>query len=89
MRCEVFVAKAKGSYRLEYHKLIFAGVLLTLATILSVSGEPPGFLEGHLKVISPSEVQLADETSPTTSAENYAEYSLIILSQGAKKKSRV
>ncbi len=69
-----------------FHKLIFAGVLLTLATISSVSAEPPGFLEGHLKVISPSEVQLADETSPATSAENYAEYPLIILSQGGKKE---
>jgi hypothetical protein len=48
--------------------------------------EPPGFVEGHLKIISPKEVELADGNAPAITAENYAQYPLIILSQGGKKE---
>jgi hypothetical protein len=37
-----------------------------------------------LKIVSPKEVELADGSPPATSAENYAEYPLIILSEGQK-----
>jgi hypothetical protein len=66
--------------------LIFACVFLLLAGNASIDAAPPGFLEGHLKIVSPKEVELADGTSPVITAENYAEYPLIILSQDGKKE---
>ena len=48
--------------------------------------EPPGFVEGHLRIISGKEVELADGNAPAITAENYAQYPLVILSQGEKKE---
>jgi len=48
--------------------------------------EPPGFVEGHLKIISPKEVELADGNAPAIRADIYAQYPLIILGQGGKKE---
>src|SRR5881396_2241758 len=63
---------------------------LTAVCIFSVvtgmATEPPGFVEGHLKIVSPKEVELADGNAPAITAENYAQYPLIILSQGGKKE---
>jgi hypothetical protein len=63
---------------------------LIAASIFSVvpgiAGEPAGFVEGHLKIISPKEVQLDDGKAPAVTAENYAQYPLIILSQGGEKE---
>lgn len=51
---------------------------------------PPGFLEGHLHLVSLKPVQVADGDVPAVTAEIYAEYPLIILSQDRKKEiSRV
>jgi hypothetical protein len=47
---------------------------------------PPGFVEGHLKIISPTPVELADGNTPTITAETYSEYPLIILNQKEKKE---
>ena len=54
----------------------------------SINAAPPGFVEGHLKVISPKEVELADGNAPAITAENYAEYPLIILSGDGRKEMR-
>ena len=54
--------------------------------VTGMATERPGFLEGHLKIISPKEVQLADGNAPAITAENYAQYPLIILSQGGEKE---
>ncbi|HAF02651.1 MAG TPA: hypothetical protein DCG89_02465 [Spartobacteria bacterium] len=43
-------------------------------------------MEGHLKILSPNPVELADENAATVTAENYAEYPLLILSRGEKKE---
>jgi hypothetical protein len=63
---------------------------LTAVCIFSVvtgmATEPPGFVEGHLKIISARGVELADGNAPAMTAENYAQYPLIILSQGGKKE---
>jgi hypothetical protein len=64
---------------------IFAFVFVILGTTC-VSAAPPGFLEGHLKIISPREVELADETPAPITGENYADYPLVILSQDGKKE---
>jgi hypothetical protein len=66
--------------------LISACVFLLLAGTASIDAAPPGFVEGHLKVISPKEVELADETPRKGTEENYAAYPLIILSQDDKKE---
>src|SRR6266481_1907883 len=56
------------------------------SVVSSTATEPPGFVEGHLKIISGKEVELADGNAPAITAENYAQYPLIILSQGGKKE---
>jgi len=66
--------------------LIFACIFLVLATTGSLNAAPLGFLEGHLKIVSAREVELANGNTPTPSAEAYAEYPLIILSQDGKKE---
>jgi hypothetical protein len=66
--------------------LISACVFLLLVGSASIDAAPSGFVEGHLKIISPKEVELADENTPVITAENYAEYPLIILSQDGKKE---
>ena len=63
--------------------------LITVCIFSVVPGmatEPPGFVEGHLKVISAREVELADGNASAITAQNYAQYPLIILSQGGKKE---
>jgi hypothetical protein len=66
--------------------LILACVFLVLAGTVSTDTAPPGFLEGHLKIVSPREVELANGTPPAITTENYAEYPLIIRSQDEKKE---
>lgn len=46
----------------------------------------PGFLEGHLKIISLKEVELAGGTPAKLMAENYTEYPLIILNKNGQKE---
>ena len=65
--------------------LTCACLLGTLVGSVSVNAAPQGFLEGHLKITSPREVELAGET-PSKTAHNYAKYPLIILSQDGKKE---
>src|SRR6185295_13662691 len=61
-------------------------LFLVLACIASVHAAPPGFLEGHLKIVSAREVELADGDAAATTTEQYAEYPLIILSRDGKKE---
>lgn len=53
--------------------------------VAGMATEAPGFVEGHLKIVSGKEVELADGNAPAMTAENYAQYPLIILSQGEKR----
>jgi hypothetical protein len=66
--------------------LIPACISLLLAGTASIDAAPKGFLEGHLKIISPKEVELADQTPSKGIDVDYAEYPLIILSQDEKKE---
>ena len=60
------------------------------SVVAGMATEPPGFLEGHLKIISGKEVELADGNAPAITAENYAQFPLIVLSQvGEKEIARV
>ena len=56
------------------------------SVVAGTATELPGFVEGHLKIISPREVELADGNAPAITAENYAQFPLIILSEGGKKE---
>jgi len=63
---------------------IFAGMIGHSA---ASDPAPQGFLEGHLKIVSLKEVELADgSVPPKATAGNYADCPLIILSQDAKKE---
>ena len=65
--------------------LISACLFLILA-VIPINAVPPGFVEGHLKIISPKEVELADGTPASVTAASYVEYPLIILTQDGKKE---
>jgi Carboxypeptidase regulatory-like domain len=65
---------------------IAACTFFILAGSALINATPPGFVEGHLKIISPREVELANGTPASITAESYAEYPLIILSQDGKKE---
>lgn len=78
------LASAMSSF-LKY--LIAVCISSVVAATASVHAAPPGFVEGHLKIVSPKEVELADGNAPAkATAENYAEYPLIIRSQDGKKE---
>jgi hypothetical protein len=66
--------------------LISVCVFLLLASNASIDAAPPGSVEGHLKIISSKEVELADQTPSKGTEENYADYPLIILSSDGKKE---
>jgi hypothetical protein len=66
--------------------LISACVFLVLGGTASIDAAPSGFVEGHLKIISLKEVELADETPSKSTAQNYGDYPLIILSRDGKKE---
>jgi hypothetical protein len=65
--------------------LIPASISVVLACTASVDGSH-GILEGHLKIVSPKEVELADGNAPAATAEVYAEYPLVVLSGDGKKE---
>ena len=58
-----------------------------------INAAPQGFLEGQLKIISGRPVQLDDENpskpideKPAAAATDYANYPIVVLSQGEKKQ---
>jgi hypothetical protein len=61
-------------------------VVCIFSLIAGMADEPPGFLEGHLKIISGKGVELADGSPPAITTDNYAQFPLIILSEGGKKE---
>lgn len=67
--------------------LTAAGLFLALTELAPIkAAAPPGFLEGHLKILLSKEVELADGTPAPASAENYADYPLVVLSQDRKQE---
>ena len=51
-----------------------------------VAAVTPGLLEGHLKIISLKEVELADEKPSESTVVNYSDYHLVILSPDGKQE---
>jgi hypothetical protein len=72
------------------NKLI-AGCASLMLVISAASSDslPSGVMEGHLKIVSLKEVELADGNAPAVTAETYSEYPLIILNREKKEITRV
>ena len=73
--------------------LIPACIVLVVADTVSVNAAPQGFLDGQLKIISGRPVALDDENSskaidgkPAAVGTDYANYPLVVLSQGERKQ---
>src|SRR6266853_918143 len=61
--------------------------LIPFGCVATDNAAPQGFMEGHLKIVSPKAVEPSDEMPrPAVAPETYAEYPLIILSQDGKKE---
>jgi hypothetical protein len=61
-------------------------LLIPIGCVASDNAAPPGFLEGRLKIVFLGAVESSDEMPrQTVTAETYAEYPLIILSQEGQK----
>jgi hypothetical protein len=72
---------------------LFVRYLITAYVFLILAGRsaandavPPGFIEGHLKIVSLKPVELADGNVEKGTAGAYSEYPLIILSQDGQKE---
>ncbi len=67
--------------------LIVGCIFLVLAgSATSSDALPSGVMEGHLKILSSKPVDLGDENAATVTAENYADYPLLILSRDGQKE---
>jgi len=67
-------------------QLIFVFAVFVVAFTALSDAAPEGFVEGHLKIVSSKEVELADGTPSPVTAENYSDYPLVILSRDGKKE---
>lgn len=76
--------------RLSQGLLICHAFLAVLGLKQANCATPPGFLEGHLNIVSLKEVELARDHGPPVTPkaypQNYAEYPLIILSKEGRKE---
>ena len=50
--------------------------LSPLCCTASDKAVPPGFMQGHLRIVSPKPVELADGNAPALTTETYTEYPL-------------
>jgi hypothetical protein len=73
-------------YGMRFKLLISACLFLVPLGRLASDNAAFGFLEGHLKILALRDAELAEGNPPKISAENYADYPLIILSRDQKKE---
>jgi hypothetical protein len=67
--------------------LITACIFLMLAGTASIKAAPQGFMEGHLKIVSPKAVEPSDNMPRAEVApDSYSKYPLIVLSQDGKEE---
>src|SRR5437667_1445816 len=61
--------------------------LALICSVASIHAAPPGLLEGHLKILPSSEVELADgEITNATTPQVYPKYPLVVLSGDGKQE---
>lgn len=73
-------------------KYLIAGsfFLIPIGAIQAGDAVSPGFLEGHLKIVSPKPVEVTEAGAAKDARVDYAEYPLVILSrEGQKEIARV
>ncbi len=71
---------------MRFKYLTWSCLFLLPICCLASDNPAPGFLEGHLRIVSPKPVQPTDENMPAETAENYADYPLLILTQDGQKE---
>jgi hypothetical protein len=81
---QVFLLRVRALFL----KSLIAGCSFLILIGCVRAGDPvaPGFLEGHLKIFSPKEVELSESIPSKQTTENYAEYPLIIRSGAGEKQ---
>jgi hypothetical protein len=69
-------------------RYLIAGYVFLILAGRSAANDavPPGFVEGHVKIVSLKPVELADGKVEKGTAETYSEYPLIIFSQDGQKE---
>ena len=68
------------------HILIRTGICLLFASAALIDAASPGFLEGHLKIVSAKEVELADGPPSKMTSANYVDYPLVVLSRDKQRE---
>jgi len=68
--------------------LVGFGFLLLTGCSLSSRAAEPGFLEGHLQIVSIKVVELGEAGPSKGTIANYADYPLVILSRDGQKEIR-
>jgi hypothetical protein len=72
---------------MPFKYLVFGCIFLFFADTASIEAQSQGFLEGHLKIIFGMAVGPSDDMPrQSVTAENYAEYPLVVLSEEEKKE---
>ena len=71
---------------MRFKYLILGCLLLIAGACLASDNARVGFLEGRLRILANKEVEFAEGNPPKFSAADYAEWPLIILTQGGKKE---
>jgi hypothetical protein len=67
--------------------LIAGGIfLIPLGGLRAGDAVSPGLLEGHLKIVSPKPVEVAEASPLKGATVDYAEYPLVILSRAGQKE---
>jgi hypothetical protein len=66
--------------------IVACSLVLLAGRVKAGDAVPPGLVEGHLKIVSLKEVELAGANPSKGTSENYAEYPLIILSKAGQKE---
>ena len=65
-------------------------LLIPFGGIRAADGVPPGFLEGHLKIVAPKPVEVAEAGTAKGATVDYARYPLVIFNgAGDKEVARV
>ena len=68
--------------------IVACSLLLLAGHVKAGDAVPPGLVEGHLKIVSLKQVELAGASPSKGTSENYAEYPLIILSGAGEEIAR-
>ena len=72
------------------HLVAVVSLLIPFGGIRAADGVPPGFLEGHLKIVAPKPVEVAEAGAAKGATVDYASYPLVIFnSAGDKEVARV